>query len=215
MIQGVIVVTAAFTVIYIVLILTYRKWFLQVPVPDLAGSESLSPVTSFSVIVPARNEEAFVERCLVSLLEQHYPQKLFEVILVDDHSTDNTAGLATSLQGKFDNLKIIRLQDKLHGKPLNSYKKKAIELGVLQATNDWIVTTDADCIVNSKWLTSFDTFIQQHDPVFVAAPVAFTKAHSFVGIFQSLDFMALQGITAAAVYKNFHSMCNGANLAYS
>lgn len=52
------------------------------------------------------------------------------------------------------------------------------------------------------------------DPVFIAAPVAFLEEGSLVNLFQDLDFLTLQGITGASVYKNVHTMCNGANLAY-
>ncbi|MBI3883482.1 MAG: glycosyltransferase, partial [Sphingobacteriales bacterium] len=97
---------------------------------------------------------------------------------------------------------------------LNSYKKKAIEIAVRQSTGDLIVTTDADCIVPAFWLESIAAFYEKNNPAFIAAPVAYYKENSFLEIFQSLDFMTLQGITGASVYKKFHSMCNGANLAY-
>jgi cellulose synthase/poly-beta-1,6-N-acetylglucosamine synthase-like glycosyltransferase len=50
--------------------------------------------------------------------------------------------------------------------------------------------------------------------VFIAAPVMFSLTPSWLGLFQVLDFMSLQGITAAAVAAGSHTMCNGANLAY-
>ncbi|MEJ7683726.1 MAG: glycosyltransferase family 2 protein [Segetibacter sp.] len=93
--------------------------------------------------------------------------------------------------------------------------KKAIELAIERAKGDWIVTTDADCIVTKDWLLNFNNFTRQYNSVFVAAPVKFINTGSFVSIFQCLDFMSLQGITAASVHHGFHSMCNGANLAYN
>ncbi len=60
----------------------------------------------------------------------------------------------------------------------------------------------------------FDAYIQETAVVFVAAPVQFENTGSFMALFQVLDFMSLQGITAAAVGAGAHSMCNGANLAY-
>jgi cellulose synthase/poly-beta-1,6-N-acetylglucosamine synthase-like glycosyltransferase len=68
--------------------------------------------------------------------------------------------------------------------------------------------------VPQNWLHLLDAYIQKNDRVFVAAPVMFTSNNSFLGIFQCLDFLSLQGITAASVYAGAHSMCNGANLAY-
>jgi cellulose synthase/poly-beta-1,6-N-acetylglucosamine synthase-like glycosyltransferase len=102
----------------------------------------------------------------------------------------------------------------LEGKKINAYKKKAIEIGIGMAKNEWIVTTDADCLAGANWLSTFNDYILEKDPVFVGAPVAFTNDGSVLQSFQCIDFMALQGITAAAVSAGLHAMCNGANLAY-
>lgn len=77
------------------------------------------------------------------------------------------------------------------------------------------MTTDADCVVGTQWLSNLSGFIGRHNPVFVAAPVKLVNTGSFVSIFQCLDFISLQGITTASVNAGFHTMCNGANLAYS
>jgi cellulose synthase/poly-beta-1,6-N-acetylglucosamine synthase-like glycosyltransferase len=169
----------------------------------------------FSIIIPARNEEEIIEKCLTTVLSQTYPASLFEVIVIDDHSTDSTAQIVMKLQQRYLNLRLIQFEKLLQGKQLNSYKKKAIEYAVTQATGEWIVTTDADCFVTRTWLQNFADFINSSESVFVAAPVKFQNVGSFVSIFQCLDFMSLQGITAASVHHGFHSMCNGANLAYN
>ena len=200
-------------VVYAILIEAYRKWFLQLK-PFQATGETKQNI-HFSVIIPARNEEENIEACLQSVLNQNYPSDLFEVIVIDDFSTDKTAGLIQALQKKYNNLRLIQLEKELESKPINSYKKKAIELAIQKATGDWIITTDADCIVNKLWLKTYNDFIETKQPVFVAAPVQFINNGSFLSIFQSLDFISLQGITMASVSKNFHSMCNGANLSYS
>ncbi len=195
------------------LIENYRRWFLKIE--TFIPSTAILPGISFTVIIPARNEEAKIRTCLETVLNQNYPNDLFEVIAVDDYSTDNTAGKIQSLQKKHSNLCLLQLEKVLQHKQLNSYKKKAIELAIEQAKGDWIVTTDADCFISKDWLLNFNDFIQKHNSVFVAAPVKFINTGSFVSIFQCLDFMSLQGITAASVHHGFHSMCNGANLAYN
>jgi cellulose synthase/poly-beta-1,6-N-acetylglucosamine synthase-like glycosyltransferase len=63
-------------------------------------------------------------------------------------------------------------------------------------------------------LSTLHAYIQQHDPVFIASPVIFHAGKSILSVFQEIDFMTMQGITAASVSAGFHSMCNGANLAY-
>ncbi len=198
---------------YAVLIENYCTWFLKVKPFEVPAT--LSPSIFFSVIIPARNEEAQIEECLNTVLEQDYPQTLFEVIVINDHSTDKTVEIIKRIQEQYANLKLLHLVDLLKGQALNSYKKKAIEIAVQQAKGDWIVTTDSDCFVKKSWLKTFNGFIKKTGALFVAAPVKFINTGSFISLFQCLDFISLQGITAASVSKGFHSMCNGANLAYN
>jgi len=82
------------------------------------------------------------------------------------------------------------------------------------ATGDIIVTTDADCIVLPNWLKTILSCYHDSSVQLVAAPVMFSTENHFLSIFQTLDFMTLQGITGAAAYQQVHSMCNGANLSY-
>jgi cellulose synthase/poly-beta-1,6-N-acetylglucosamine synthase-like glycosyltransferase len=208
----VVVITAVLLLAYCLLILQYRKWYLRLPLFRM--NPLVEPQTRFSVIVPARNEESNIRNCLLSVLQQNYPAALFEVIVINDHSTDQTENIIHSLQQEYPNLQLLNLTDYLDGRPLNAYKKKAIELAIEQSNGTWIVTTDADCIVTNNWLKLYDACIQEKESVFIAAPVMFTNNHSFLSIFQLLDFMSLQGITAAAVSAGYHTMCNGANIAY-
>ncbi|MBS1745612.1 MAG: glycosyltransferase [Bacteroidetes bacterium] len=171
------------------------------------------PTTTFSIIIPARNEEKNIENCIRSILKNNYPQQLFEIIVADDFSTDATPEILQRLQSTFSNIEVVSLK-KLINENINSYKKKAIELSIAKSKYDWIITTDADCMVPKNWLEFFDAYIQENERVFIAAPVMFTCDNSFLNVFQCLDFISLQGITAASVYAGAHSMCNGANLAY-
>ncbi len=198
---------------YATLIENYRRWFLEVKPFSIQGGAV--PTTFFSIIIPARNEEGQIGACLNTVLSQNYPANLYEVIIINDHSTDRTAEIIAQYQQRHANLRLFNLEELLPAGKLNSYKKKAIELAIERATGEWIVTTDADCIVRPNWLRSFDGFRKERNAVFIAAPVKFNSTGTFIAIFQCLDFMSLQGITAASVNNRFHSMCNGANLAYS
>lgn len=199
------------TLAYCLLIGVYAYWFLQLK--QYQVDVRFTPKTTFSIIIPARNEEAMIVKCLAGIKRQKYPTHLFEVIVVNDHSTDKTAELVEQMQLNFPNLKLIHLVNHI-STTIHAYKKKAIEIAVAQTTGDWIVTTDADCEVPPNWLYMLDNYIQKKQPVFIAAPVMFTLNYTWLGLFQVLDFMSLQGITAAAVAAGYHSMCNGANLAY-
>ncbi|MEO6329867.1 MAG: glycosyltransferase [Ginsengibacter sp.] len=206
-------ITILFFLIYACLIIYYRKSWLQIKTPDdLKGKNSRDVYTSVSVIISARNEEENIGKCLDSIVSQTYPDQLFETIVVDDFSTDDTAKIISSYHEK--KVSLISLRDFIGEQRINSYKKKAIEIGISKAKGELIVITDADCIVPLNWLKTIAIFYEVNNPVFIAAPVAFYGEDNFLKIFQSLDFMTLQGITGASVYKNFHNMCNGANLAY-
>jgi len=188
--------------LYSLLILYYWQIWKAIPIFIPAPT----PTIKISVIVPARNEENNIGRLLQALQDQSYPKELFEIIVVDDHSEDDTAGIV----GQFPSFKLLQLKED----NINSYKKKAIEKGIAAATGELIVTTDADCIPLPNWLATIVSFKQENQSVFIAAPVVIDCNSSLVQIFQSMDFMVLQGITGAAVYKKKLSMCNGANLAY-
>lgn len=168
--------------------------------------KEIAAQTKISVIIPARNEENNIGKLLEALKNQLYPKGLTEIIVVDDHSTDNTA----SIVQQFQFARLIHIKEDT----INSYKKKAIETGIAAATGELILTTDADCIPSTNWLQTIASFKEEKKSVFIAAPVVINCNSSVLQIFQAMDFMVLQGITGAAVTKEKMSMCNGANLAY-
>ncbi len=202
----------------------------------LAPRDSICCRTKISILVPARNEALTLSACLESLSRQSYPGDLYQVIVIDDHSTDKTWEILQGLPYPDLNKLFLRLSDAVgdtddRGETASqtqptaramAHKKFAIETGIRHATGELIVTTDADCTFHPEWLRTLATFYEEKGAKFIAAPVrigekAFGAGRSFGGrrsllsIFQTLDFITLQGITGAAVYRGFHSMCNGAN----
>ncbi len=209
--QALLVIVGIIFGLYVLLILYYwRNW---ISIADFRLSIlNFKRATKITVIIPARNEEKNIATCLDSICNQSYPKELFEVIVVDDHSTDDTAAIIKNYAAQ--NVKLISLKDHVSA-DLNSYKKKAIEVAIQQATGELIVSTDADCVVKEHWLQTIAAFYEEYQPAFIAAPVAIDCSNKFIEFFQGLDFMMLQGITGASVHKKIHSMCNGANLAYT
>lgn len=195
--------------LYVLLILYYWRSWLSIPEFKIQNSKFKTRIT---IIIPARNEQRNIAACLDSVCGQFYHKELFEVIVVDDHSTDDTAAIVKNYATQ--NVKLISLKDHVNT-DLNSYKKKAIEVAIQQATGELIVTTDADCFVKQHWLQTIAAFHEEYQTAFIAAPVAIDCSNKFIEFFQALDFMTLQGITGASVYKKIHSMCNGANMAYT
>ena len=212
MIQMLDYLVAILTILYAVLLMAYRFWYSKLSV--FKPADNVAPTTKFSIVIPARNEAANIKACVESILAQDYPKEAFEIIVMDDFSEDDTAFIVEALHHQHSNVHLFKLADYFKPHELTAFKKKAIEKAVSHANGDWIITTDADCIVPTKWLSLYNAYILKEQPVFVAAPVMFIKTKGILNQFQILDFLALQGITAASVGAGKHSMSNGANLAF-
>lgn len=178
----------------------------------------LKSKTKFSIIIPFRNEAENLASLLGSIAKLNYPKDLFEVILVDDESEDNSIAIINKILdaksnkttfARTDNIKIIQ-----NRRISNSPKKDAITSAIHVANNEWIVTTDADCVLPKYWLDVYDEFIQTKQPNCIVAPVTYYGKTSFFSRFQTLDFLSLQGATIGGFGLNLPFLCNGANFAY-
>jgi cellulose synthase/poly-beta-1,6-N-acetylglucosamine synthase-like glycosyltransferase len=168
------------------------------------------PDIRFSIIIAARNEQDAIQTCLQGIIAQSYPPELFEVIVVDDFSEDDTSEKVQEVQNKYPqyHIRYVRLQS-------GSGKKKAIEYGISVSDNEWIITTDADCTMQAEWLSSIASFLAGNkNSKLVSAPVRFTYDTTFFRQAQALEFMGLIGIGAACIWQGSPTMCNGANLIY-
>ncbi|MBX3254855.1 MAG: glycosyltransferase [Chitinophagaceae bacterium] len=205
-------ITAVLLVGYCFLILYYYKAWRNIPRLDDNRLTGFIPVEKITVIVPARNEEPVIERCIRSLLQQSYPKHLMEIIVADDHSEDNTTAIVSKY--KDEGVILLELAKILQQENVKAHKKNAIKEAIRIASGTLIITTDADCTAGTDWVKTIAMFHAEKDAVFIAAPVKIVHDTSFLSIFQAMDFAILQGITAASVSAHFHNMCNGANLAY-
>lgn len=180
-------------------------------------TNSKTAKTSFSVIIPFRDEAENLPNLLKSVLALEYPKDLVEFIFVDDASSDASVEIINKLQfilSKNEEITKTNLRVISNIRASNSPKKDAITTAITTAKNNWIITTDADCILPIKWLLTFDAFIQQNKPKMVVAPVNYIVENTSLEQFQLLDFMSLQGTTIGGFGIDFPFLCNGANLAY-
>lgn len=206
-----VIIVLALTLLYGILMAIYRiGWERQ---PWFIVPASYKPSTSISVVIPARNEEGNIGACIEAILNQNYPRELLEIVVVDDHSTDDTAKVIKSYSA--DSVNYINLAEHITEEDIvSAYKKRALGVGIGKSKGELIITTDADCISKKEWLKHVAAIYQEKKPVMIVAPVDFIYDSSLVQIFQSLDFMTLQGVTVSTFQMNMGNMCNGANLAF-
>lgn len=202
-----IIVTLIITLMYLALIGSFIYGFNKIKVYE---KQDVIAKTKFSVIIPFRNEAKKLPALLQSISELNYPKDLYEVIFVDDESDDesNEQIMGFLAQARND-IKVIS-----NIRKTNSPKKDAITSAIDIAKYDWIITTDADCVLSEFWLETFDSYIQTHQPELVVAPVTYVEPRNFVERFQLLDVLSLQAATIGGFGIKQPFLCNGANLAY-
>ena len=168
--------------------------------------------TKLTVIVPVRNETGNIAKLLEDFSNQDYPTENFEVIIANDASTDNTADLVLAYQ-ETSNYRIILLN--IFGENNSSPKKRAIQKSIEISSGELIITTDGDCRVSSKWLSSIQQFYQSSEAKLISSPVTFIDENTFWNTAQIIEFGSLIGSGACAMYLQKPNMCNGANIAYT
>ncbi|MBX2891050.1 MAG: glycosyltransferase [Saprospiraceae bacterium] len=210
---GMLIVSAFLAIAYAGLLLLYRHGWRALPEWH---SNNWVPSERVSVVVPARNEAANIKACLQSIAEGSYPTHLLEIIVVDDHSDDDTASIVQQFSAQHPLLSVSLLPLVRFVSPetvIFSWKKKALEIGIAHASGEVIVTTDADCEVPKDWLRLLASGLGANHKG-VVAPVSFHREHNLLQHFQSLDLLGLMGIAGAGIFYGWQRMGNGANFAY-
>lgn len=192
---------AVFTLVLIVLWVSLRRY----------SSPIQKTTTTISVLIPVRNEEENILALLQDLNAQTLPTENYEVIVIDDASTDRTKELVKefSTKAKFQ-LTLLELPDKATTSP----KKRSIETAVNHASGTLIVTTDGDCRVTPGWLSAFSECYNSSNAKAISGPVTFTKEEYLTDHMQTIEFSSLIGSGACAIAAGTPTMCNGANFCY-
>jgi cellulose synthase/poly-beta-1,6-N-acetylglucosamine synthase-like glycosyltransferase len=195
---------------YFILMLRLCNSWLKMP----AGCDvTQTPKVHISVIVPVRNEAALLSSCLESIIHQNYPPDLFEIIVIDDDSTDGTVSLVEKIIHQHPGISI-RLLTLERDSSLGAHKKRSISKGIDASEGELIVTTDGDCVQGTGWLRCIASCSEKYTPSLIIGPVAFHQEKGFFGRMQTLEFAGLMAATGASAGLGTTLMCNGANLAY-
>jgi cellulose synthase/poly-beta-1,6-N-acetylglucosamine synthase-like glycosyltransferase len=167
---------------------------------------SSAPSTFVSVIIACRNEEKRLPALLDSLSRQDYPLELFEVIIVDDNSSDKSYETASENRD-LRQLKVLKNEGR--------GKKEALRTGIIASKGSLILTTDADCTMGKNWIKTAVAFFEINSPELIISAVQLNGIRGFFGKFQELEYLGLQGVTAGSVMAGDGIMCNSANLAFT
>lgn len=130
-----------------------------------------------SVIVPFLNEQKYIATCINSLLNQNFPSKEYELIFIDNNSTDNSYKIAKSL---------LRPQDKLlKEKTPNVYAAR--NTGLKHAKGEILAFTDADCLVDKSWLTQIHQTLNNSQNRLLLGKRLFPHPNIFLKAFQDYE----------------------------
>ncbi len=162
----------------------------------------------FSILIPFRNEATNLPQLIQSLNRLNYPGTFFEVLFIDDESEDASVKVIYQCAPQF--CFQVLTNKRISGSP----KKDALTLGVSNAKYDWIITTDADCILPENFLLTYSAYINQHRTVFVSGGVQYNPKKGFLYNYQQLDNCSLQTTTVGMFGWHKPILCNGANMGY-
>jgi cellulose synthase/poly-beta-1,6-N-acetylglucosamine synthase-like glycosyltransferase len=204
------------SIILLIILFVYAVFIVQL-ILDFNKVKSfqatnMSPKTAFTIVVPFRNEEKNLNRLLESFSQLNYPISLIQIVMVDDFSKDNSTRIYNRWRMLHEAVDTTLLENMVLS---NSPKKDALTRAIPIAKHDWIITTDADCIVARNWLLTLDNYIQSHNPEMIIGAVMYKAKNNWFHHFQQLDLMSLQGTTIGSFGIGKPFMCNGANFAYT
>ena len=144
-----------------------------------------------SVIIAARNEEANLNDCLESAANQTYPVSLYEIIIMNDGSTDETATICSDFVKRYPNIKSIQVKDDI----IIRGKANALAQGIEASSGAIILITDADCTVQRTWV---EQTVNRYSPkIGLIGGFTLQKATTPFEGMQSLDWTFILGMAAA------------------
>jgi cellulose synthase/poly-beta-1,6-N-acetylglucosamine synthase-like glycosyltransferase len=200
------IVLIIFTAIYCIFIL--RILFAWDSIESSQNNSESSSKKFFSILVPIRNEAANIALTLKSILANNYDQDYYEIIVINDHSSDQSVKIVEGISVKYPNLKLINLDANLSG------KKQAITYAINHATGEIILCTDGDCSVPKNWIQTFNEAYQNQNQLKLTfGGVRYNTANFFERLLQ-MELMGLVGIGASSIKMGYPSMINGANFSY-
>ncbi len=163
-----------------------------------------------SVIVAVKNEATNLAPLVNNLTTQDYSQDLYEIILVDNDSTDNTYQLIKKYEQDIANVRAYSTRE-IHSE--YEFKKEALDLGIRQAKGEIILETDADTQMRSSWISTMVSYFSPE----VGMVVGFTAIENHPTVFtqlQTLDYLLLMAAARGTINLGIFWGCSASNFAF-
>jgi cellulose synthase/poly-beta-1,6-N-acetylglucosamine synthase-like glycosyltransferase len=191
--------------LYAMVILSFAKGWRKLE--NFHVSDNSTEDVFVTVLVPFRNEKENLKKLTEKLKSQNYSNSSYEIILINDHSEDDSEKQVD--KQKHDNLILINLNNNEKG------KKEALIKGFRHAKGELILTTDADCIPEENWIRTFAAYYKKHHPDLMASFVAIDEKKGLLKKTEALEFLSLIASSAGSIGIKKPIMVNGANFAYA
>jgi len=188
----------------------FVSWMRKQNTKQNTKETNIDTPISFSIVVAIRNESENLHDLLKSIAQLKFPHHLFELILVDDHSKDNSKQI-------IEQFKIVNPHITIQYHALNTNetgKKSALYKGYKLCKNKIIITTDGDIEVPKNWLELSAKAFQSSEIMMVLGGVKINKPSNFIGHFQALELLSLIASGAGAAGLQHPIMSNGANISF-
>lgn len=202
------VILIATTILYAVVAFCFYFGLFFPHTPPASSSHPF-----ISVVIAARNEAAYITQCLTGLTQQTYPSTHFEVLVVNDESTDQTAQLVESFAQQHPHIRLLNVNQQF---PQMAAKKRPMSVGIHHAQGEWIVTTDADCQVPPTWLEHLTPHMQNDTDVIIGFSQIKTAQDPLTCFekLQGCDFLSLMSAAAGSANWGYPLAATGQNFAY-
>jgi len=164
-----------------------------------------------SIIVSIRNEQNNIIGLLDALVNQSYPNELFEIIIVNDRSTDNSSQIVKSYTSRYANISLINIYETELGW---GNKKWALNCAINQAIGTVILQTDADCRPGADWIKSMARKFNDYTVSFVFAASPLKSNIKILNNFFEFESLSQDSISAASSSRGIVMSCTGRNMGF-